>query len=75
MFYLIFSVLLAIVSACTAIGAFNWLSDPDTSVVSFTQSLWNHLFFTLAALILGMVTENLDLKYLELVYKLNMLGI
>ncbi|XP_071451013.1 nuclear envelope phosphatase-regulatory subunit 1 isoform X1 [Hetaerina americana] len=45
-------ILLAVVSICTAAGAWHWLSDPQTSAVSFTQSLWNHPYFTLASIIL-----------------------
>uniref|UniRef100_A0A1B6KGL0 Transmembrane protein 188 n=1 Tax=Graphocephala atropunctata TaxID=36148 RepID=A0A1B6KGL0_9HEMI len=44
--------LLVLVSVCTSIGAYNWLSDSETSVVSFSQSLWNHPFFTISAIIL-----------------------
>ncbi|KAK7789012.1 hypothetical protein R5R35_012698 [Gryllus longicercus] len=29
--------------------AWHWLTDPHTSAVSFTQSLWNHPFFALAS--------------------------
>ncbi|XP_030019981.1 nuclear envelope phosphatase-regulatory subunit 1 isoform X1 [Manduca sexta] len=39
-------ILLTVVSVCTAIAAYHWLMDPLTSVVTLTQSLWNHLFFT-----------------------------
>ncbi|XP_066598964.1 nuclear envelope phosphatase-regulatory subunit 1 [Prorops nasuta] len=45
-------ILLGIVSTCTAIGAWYWLTDPNTSAVSFIQSLWNHPFFTLACIVL-----------------------
>ncbi|XP_046659866.1 nuclear envelope phosphatase-regulatory subunit 1 [Homalodisca vitripennis] len=45
-------VILVLVSVCTSMGAYNWLSDPETSVVSFSQSLWNHPFFTISAIIL-----------------------
>ena len=41
------------ISACTAIGAWQWLVDPETMQVSFLQSLYNHLFFTLSSLLLG----------------------
>lgn len=40
------------ISACTAIGAWQWLVDPETMQVSFLQSLYNHLFFTLSSLLL-----------------------
>lgn len=45
-------ILLAVVSICTAVGAWHWLTDPNTSEVSFTQSLWNHPFFTISSVIL-----------------------
>lgn len=48
-----FAVLLGLMSICTAIGAWHWLTDPNTSAVSFTQSLYNHPFFTMASIILG----------------------
>uniref|UniRef100_A0A1B6GLG6 Transmembrane protein 188 n=1 Tax=Cuerna arida TaxID=1464854 RepID=A0A1B6GLG6_9HEMI len=51
-------VILVLVSVCTSMGAYNWLSDPETSVVSFSQSLWNHPFFTISAIILGEVCIN-----------------
>ncbi|CAB0037266.1 unnamed protein product [Trichogramma brassicae] len=41
-------ILLGFVSICTAVGAWYWLTDPNTSAVSFPQSLWNHPFFTLS---------------------------
>lgn len=47
------SVLLAVVSACTAIGAYHWLSDPTTAIVPFSQSLWNHPFFTFTSVLLS----------------------
>ncbi|KAK7789013.1 hypothetical protein R5R35_012698 [Gryllus longicercus] len=43
------AVVLAVMSICTAVGAWHWLTDPHTSAVSFTQSLWNHPFFALAS--------------------------
>ncbi|KAJ1529941.1 hypothetical protein ONE63_006669 [Megalurothrips usitatus] len=43
---------LAVVSICTAVGAWHWLTDPNTSEVSFTQSLLNHPFFTISSIIL-----------------------
>ncbi|XP_034249459.1 nuclear envelope phosphatase-regulatory subunit 1 isoform X3 [Thrips palmi] len=45
-------ILLAVVSICTAVGAWHWLTDPNTSEVSFTQSLLNHPFFTISSVIL-----------------------
>jgi hypothetical protein len=44
--------ILAVISVCTATGAWNWLWDPDTLEVSFVQSLMNHPFFTISCLIL-----------------------
>lgn len=44
--------LLGFISVCTAVGAWHWLTDPNTSAVSFTQSLCNHPFFTIASIIL-----------------------
>ncbi|XP_046994032.1 nuclear envelope phosphatase-regulatory subunit 1 [Schistocerca americana] len=43
-------ILLAVISVCTAVGAWHWLTDPVTASVSFMQSLWNHPFFTLASI-------------------------
>ncbi|XP_076044505.1 CTD nuclear envelope phosphatase 1 regulatory subunit 2 isoform X2 [Oratosquilla oratoria] len=45
-------ILLAVVSACTALGAYLWLTDPVTQNATFLQSLVNHIFFTAAAAIL-----------------------
>uniref|UniRef100_A0A0A9X313 Transmembrane protein 188 n=1 Tax=Lygus hesperus TaxID=30085 RepID=A0A0A9X313_LYGHE len=45
-------ILLAIITICTAIGAYYWLTDPHTSDVSFHQSLINHPFFTTSSLML-----------------------
>ncbi|KAF8788143.1 nuclear envelope phosphatase-regulatory subunit 1-like [Argiope bruennichi] len=45
-------VMFAVVSLCTAIGAWQWLTDPLTSQVGFIQSLVNHLFFTISSAIL-----------------------
>ncbi|GIX85127.1 nuclear envelope phosphatase-regulatory subunit 1 [Caerostris darwini] len=45
-------VMFAVVSLCTAIGAWQWLMDPLTSQVGFFQSLFNHLFFTISSAIL-----------------------
>ena len=47
------TVVLVTVSACTAIGAYQWLTDPMTSEVAFVQSLFNHLFFAVSTLTLG----------------------
>ena len=48
-------VLLALISICTAVGAWQWLVDPETMQVSFLYSLYNHLFFTISSLFLGTV--------------------
>ncbi|CAF4925480.1 nuclear envelope phosphatase-regulatory subunit 1 [Pieris napi] len=45
-------IVLAVVSLCTAIAAWHWLTDPLTPVVSLTQSLWNHPFFTVTSTLL-----------------------
>ncbi|XP_017878874.1 nuclear envelope phosphatase-regulatory subunit 1 isoform X2 [Ceratina calcarata] len=42
----------SVISVCTAVGAWHWLTDPNTPDVSFTQSLCNHPFFTIASIIL-----------------------
>ncbi|XP_064641387.1 nuclear envelope phosphatase-regulatory subunit 1-like [Lineus longissimus] len=47
--------ILVVVSVCTATGAWNWLWDPDTSKVTFFQSLCNHPFFTISCLALVML--------------------
>lgn len=52
-FFYFVSVLLAVVSICTAIAAWHWLTDPLTPVVSLTQSLWNHPFFAFTSTFLG----------------------
>ncbi|RWS04185.1 transmembrane protein-like protein [Dinothrombium tinctorium] len=44
--------ILAISSLLTAIGAFQWLTDPLTSQVTFVQSLVNHPFFTVNCIVL-----------------------
>lgn len=49
----IFAVLLCLMSTCTAVGAWHWITDPITPTVPFTQSLYNHPFFTIATIILG----------------------
>lgn len=45
--------MLAVITVCTAAGAWHWLTDPVTPQVSFTQSLWNHPFFAIASISLG----------------------
>ncbi|EEB19315.1 conserved hypothetical protein, partial [Pediculus humanus corporis] len=42
-------VVLLVVSICTAVGAWYWLTDPALSSISFPQSLWSHLFFTVSS--------------------------
>ncbi|CAK6446809.1 unnamed protein product [Pipistrellus nathusii] len=37
---------LAVVSVCTATGAWDCLLDPETQKVSFLTTLWNHPFST-----------------------------
>jgi len=48
---------LVVVSACTAIGAWQWINDPLTSStqVTFLDSLFNHIFFLLSSIILGLL--------------------
>ncbi|KAH3774347.1 nuclear envelope phosphatase-regulatory subunit 1-like [Dreissena polymorpha] len=48
-------IILIFISICTAVGAWTWIWDPDTSKVPFTQSLFNHPFFTLTCLSLVML--------------------
>ncbi|XP_014243267.1 nuclear envelope phosphatase-regulatory subunit 1 isoform X1 [Cimex lectularius] len=48
-------IVLAVISICTAIGAWYWLTDPYTSDVSFTQSLINHPFFSMSSIFLSVV--------------------
>ncbi|XP_039255883.1 nuclear envelope phosphatase-regulatory subunit 1-like [Styela clava] len=43
---------LVIISVCTAIGAWLWLVDPNTSREPFLHSLWQHPFFTLSSAVL-----------------------
>ncbi|XP_075162331.1 CTD nuclear envelope phosphatase 1 regulatory subunit 2 isoform X1 [Haematobia irritans] len=51
-FFIIDAVVLAVISLCTAIGAWYWLRDPRTSVVPLTESLLIHPVFTFATLTL-----------------------
>lgn len=44
----LFLVILLIIASATAIGAYYWLKDPDTSIVPFRESLLNHKIFSLA---------------------------
>ncbi|XP_053955370.1 nuclear envelope phosphatase-regulatory subunit 1 homolog isoform X2 [Anastrepha ludens] len=44
--------ILAIISICTAIGAYYWLRDPRTSIVPLMESLLLHPIFTFATLTL-----------------------
>uniref|UniRef100_A0A803YSW6 Nuclear envelope phosphatase-regulatory subunit 1 n=1 Tax=Meleagris gallopavo TaxID=9103 RepID=A0A803YSW6_MELGA len=50
--FFLLSVILIVVSVCTATGAWNWLIDPETQKVSFFTSLWNHPFFTISCITL-----------------------
>ncbi|XP_050311907.1 nuclear envelope phosphatase-regulatory subunit 1 [Anthonomus grandis grandis] len=45
-------IVLAVVSLCVATGGSQWIFDPDTRVVSLSQSLTNHPFFILSTVIL-----------------------
>ncbi|XP_030750138.1 nuclear envelope phosphatase-regulatory subunit 1 isoform X1 [Sitophilus oryzae] len=45
-------IVLAVVSLCVATGASQWIFDPETRVVSLSQSLSNHPFFILSTVIL-----------------------
>src|SRR5699024_10610549 len=46
------TVILLISFLATMLGAFQWLTDPDTYEVSAFESFWNHKFFTANCLIL-----------------------
>lgn len=43
---------LVIISVCTAIAAYQWICDPDTRVMSLSESLQNHLGFSISVLLL-----------------------
>lgn len=45
-------IILALSFMLTLIGAFHWLTDPETYEVSCLSSFWNHKFFTANCLIL-----------------------
>ncbi|XP_019878587.2 nuclear envelope phosphatase-regulatory subunit 1-like isoform X1 [Aethina tumida] len=45
-------IVLVTVSVCVATGASQWILDPETRVVSLSQSLINHPFFILSTIIL-----------------------
>ncbi|CAG0916056.1 unnamed protein product [Notodromas monacha] len=45
-------IVLAVVTACTAIGAWQWINDPAISRVTFWDSLVSHPFFLVSFLIL-----------------------
>ncbi|XP_030372747.1 nuclear envelope phosphatase-regulatory subunit 1 homolog isoform X2 [Scaptodrosophila lebanonensis] len=47
-----FSVVLSVMSVCTAVSAWYWLRDPRTTVVPLTESLWIHPIFTVATITL-----------------------
>ncbi|CAG9855713.1 unnamed protein product [Phyllotreta striolata] len=40
------------VSLCVATGASQWILDPETRIVSLSQSLTNHPFFILSTIVL-----------------------
>ncbi|XP_050514544.1 nuclear envelope phosphatase-regulatory subunit 1-like isoform X3 [Diabrotica virgifera virgifera] len=40
------------VSLCVATGASQWILDPETRIVSLSQSLTNHPFFILSTVVL-----------------------
>ncbi|KAL4148830.1 hypothetical protein QTP88_002978 [Uroleucon formosanum] len=44
--------ILAISTLSASIGAYYWLTDPQTTKVSFFQSLYNHLLFTISSIML-----------------------
>ncbi|XP_060520573.1 nuclear envelope phosphatase-regulatory subunit 1 isoform X2 [Cylas formicarius] len=48
-------IVLVVVSICVATGASQWIFDPDTRVVSLSQSLSNHPFFILSTVILMII--------------------
>uniref|UniRef100_T1GC05 Transmembrane protein 188 n=1 Tax=Megaselia scalaris TaxID=36166 RepID=T1GC05_MEGSC len=48
-------IILAVIASATAIGAYYWLKDPDTSIVPFNESLFNHKIFSLAIISLIML--------------------
>ncbi|CAH1179516.1 unnamed protein product [Phaedon cochleariae] len=45
-------IVLLAVSVCVATGASQWILDPETRIVSLSQSLTNHPFFILSTIIL-----------------------
>ncbi|KAI0221720.1 Nuclear envelope phosphatase-regulatory subunit 1 [Lamellibrachia satsuma] len=47
--------LLILVSVATATGAWSWIWDPETSNVTFLESLRNHPFFTFSCFVLIML--------------------
>ncbi|CAH0546242.1 unnamed protein product [Brassicogethes aeneus] len=48
-------IVLVTVSICVATGASQWILDPETRIVSLSQSLINHPFFILSTLILILI--------------------
>lgn len=50
--------MLIAVSICIATGAGQWLMDPNTRVVPFSQSLTNHPFFILSTIMFRKYTYN-----------------
>ncbi|GFO14218.1 nuclear envelope phosphatase-regulatory subunit 1 [Plakobranchus ocellatus] len=45
-------IIFILVSLCAIVGAWTWLTDPETSQVSLSQSLWSHPFFTISCSVL-----------------------
>ncbi|KAJ8915794.1 hypothetical protein NQ315_004606 [Exocentrus adspersus] len=48
-------IVLVAVSICVAAGASQWILDPETGIVSLSQSLTNHPFFILSTFILAVI--------------------
>lgn len=61
-FSFFFAAILAISTLSASIGAYYWLTDPQTAKVSFVQSLYNHLLFTISSI---MLSKNDLLIYLQ----------
>ncbi|CAG9763884.1 unnamed protein product [Ceutorhynchus assimilis] len=48
-------IVLAVVSVCVATGGSQWIFDPETRIVTLSQSLANHPFFILSTVILVII--------------------
>ncbi|XP_019757850.1 nuclear envelope phosphatase-regulatory subunit 1 isoform X1 [Dendroctonus ponderosae] len=48
-------IVLAVISVCVATGGSQWIFDPETRIVSLSQSLTNHPFFILSTVILVII--------------------